>query len=105
MKNEDLLSIVQELPLYVQFTLYRKNQYSPTLSLVSPNDANSTLSQTSLRNLSPDTSNLNVLFITSSLFTKIKINQSFSYYCKDSKRLQLTYNLLIKSGSKVYHAV
>lgn len=60
MKNEDLLSIVQELPLYVQFTLYRKNLCSPTLSIVSPYDANSTLSQTSLRNLSHETLNINV---------------------------------------------
>ncbi len=57
MKDEDLLSIVQELPLYVQLTLYRANRVvtSPTLSLVSPNEGNSTFTPPSTRNVSPDT--------------------------------------------------
>ena len=39
MKNEDILSIVQELPLYVVLTLKRFEQDSPT-SAISPNENN-----------------------------------------------------------------
>jgi hypothetical protein len=39
MKNEDILSIVQELPLYVVLTLKRFEQDSP-ISAVSPNENN-----------------------------------------------------------------
>ena len=59
MKDEDLLSIVQELPLYVQLTLYRQiRASSPTGSLISPNE--DIFSQPSSRNLSPETTPINV---------------------------------------------
>lgn len=61
MKDEDLLSIVQELPLYVQLTLYRSIRVSPTASIVSPHEGFlSIFSHQSSRNLSPETTPANV---------------------------------------------
>ena len=61
MKDDDLLSIVQELPLYVQLTLYRNvRASSPTASLASPHEVLSIFSHPSSRNLSPETIPTNV---------------------------------------------
>ncbi len=84
MKDEDLLSIVQELPLYVQLTLYRTNRVvtSPTLSLMSPNEGNSIFTPPSTRNVSPDTTAIinNVRLNTSNNFFFFSNNPCYYFY-------------------------